>query len=59
MPDILMVLVSCFGFEKFNKTVILTCYSALISYYLSKGFFIVEKKGVLDKAPIRVKKRIN
>ena len=43
IPEILMNIMSCHGFTKSSTlTVILTCRSALVPYYFSKGFVIFE-----------------
>ena len=44
IPEILMNIMSCHFFSKLAiSTVILTCRSTSVPYYLSKGFIIVEK----------------
>ena len=44
IPEILFNIVSCYGFiQDNNSTLILRCRSKLVSYYLSKGFLIIEK----------------
>ena len=56
-----MNIVSCHGCAKNQQsTVILICCITLVSYYLSKGFVIVEtKEGDLYKVPTMVQKKIN
>ena len=45
IPDILMNIISCHGFSKSSIiTVIFTCRSSLVPYYLSKVFSVVETK---------------
>ena len=45
VPEILLKIVSCYGsIIDNNSTLILTCRSKLVSYYLSKGFVRIEKK---------------
>ena len=58
---IFMNIMSCHGFSKYStSTVILTFRSALVPYYLSKGFVIVEKKeDSLDNIPMMTKNQIN
>ena len=57
IPDILINIISCHGFVKSSiSTVILTYHNALVPYYLSKGFFVVETEvGGVDNIPIIVK----
>ena len=44
IPKILINIMSCNGFSKFTtSTVIIICHSALVPYFLSKVFLIVEK----------------
>ena len=52
---------SCHGLSKYSiLTVILTCRSALVPYYLSKGFVIVETEVVgVDNIPMSVNNQIN
>ena len=61
IPYILMNILFCCSFAKYQEsTVILTCRSAIVSFYLSKGFVIVKtKEGGLYKVPINVKNQIN
>ena len=57
IPEILMNIISCRGFSKSSVlTVILTCRSALVPYYLSKRFIIVKtEEGGVDNIPTTVK----
>ena len=56
-----MNIMSCHGFSKSPiLTVILSCLSDLFTYYLSKGFVIVEtEEGGLDNISISLKKKVN
>ena len=56
-----MNLMSCHVFSKSKiSTVILLCRSALVPYYLSKVFFIVEKEeGKLENIPETYLSKIN
>ena len=58
IPDILMNILSCHGISKYSiSTGILTCCSALVIYYLSKLFIILEtEEGALDNIVMSVKK---
>ena len=43
-PEVLINIMLCHCFSKvIESTLTITCYSALVPYYLSKGFIIVEK----------------
>ena len=43
IPEILLKNVSCYDYiQDENSTLILTCRSKLVSYYLSEGFVIIE-----------------
>ena len=61
IPDVLMNIMSCHGFlQPSISKVILTCGSALVPYYPSKGFVIVEtKEGVKYNIKMSVKDKIN
>ena len=61
IPDILMNIMSFHGFAKSSiLTVILTCRNALVPYYFSKGFFIVETEvGGVDNITISLKEQID
>ena len=52
---------SCHGFSKYSiSTVILTCRSSIVTYYIYKVFVIVETEEVgLYNIPISVKNQIN
>ena len=56
-----MDIMSCHGLSKYSiSTVILTCRSALVTYYISKVFVIVEiKEGGLDNIAMSTKNQIN
>ena len=58
IPEILMNIMSCNGFVKSSiSTIILTCCNALVPYYISKGFIIVETEvGDVDNISIILKK---
>ena len=58
IPEILMNIMSCNGFVKSSiSTIILTCCNALVPYYISKGFIIVETEvGGVDNIPKTVGK---
>ena len=44
IPELLMDIVSCYGFVKYNTpTVILTCQRHILSYYLSRSSLILPK----------------
>ena len=51
---------SCYGFDKYSiSTMILTFRSALVPYYLTKVFVIVEtEEGDVDNTPMSVKIQI-
>ena len=53
IPEILINIMPCHGFsEVTTATVIITCCSALVPYYLSKGFISVGKvEGVFVNIP--------
>ena len=53
-----MNIMECHGFDKYTiSTVIFTCRSALVPYYLSKVFVVVETEvGGVDNIPTTVKK---
>ena len=59
IPAILMNIMSCHGFVKSSiSTYILTCYNSLVTYYISKGFVIIETEvGGVDNIPIIVKNK--
>ena len=52
---------SCYGFVQYeNSKLILTCRIKLVSYYLSKGFVIIDRDSQVPKnAPLRVKQCIH
>ena len=56
-----MNIMSCHVFSKHSiSKAILTCRSALVSYYIFKVFFVVETEvGGVDNIPTRVKDQIN
>ena len=60
IPEVLLKIVSCLVYvQENNHTVILTCRSKLVSYYLSKGFLILEKYSPeMNNVTIRVKQCI-
>ena len=54
IPEILMNIMSCHGF---STNLISTWHSALVTFNISKGIFIVDtEEGNLDNITIRVKK---
>ena len=57
ITEILMNLMSCHGFVKSSiSNFILICINALVPYYPSKGFVVVETEvGGFDNIPITVK----
>ena len=61
IPEILMNIMLCHGFTKSSTlTVILTCRSALVPYYFSKGFVIFETEvGGVDNNPKNITIQIN
>ena len=61
IPELLLKLVSCHGFmKKPDSTVILNYQYRLVSNYLSKGFYIIEKYSEQKNMPPNdVKLRIN
>ena len=56
-----MNIMSCHGFSKSSiSTVILTCHSALVTYYLYKVFSVVKTEEVgIDNIPMTVKNKTN
>ena len=61
IPETIMNIMSCHGFSKPTiSTVIITCLSVLVPYYLSELFFIVEKEeGIFENIPEKVLNKIN
>ena len=61
IPEVLMNIMSCCGFVKEeNKIVILMFRVKLVSYYLSKGFLIIDPKSdALDNVPLKFKQQIH
>lgn len=61
IPEVLMNIMSCCGFsKKENKIVILMFRIKLVSYYLSKGFLIIDPKSdALDNVPLKFKQQIH
>ena len=57
IPEVILNIVSCFGFiQEFASTIILTCMSKLVSYYLFKRFvMLLHDYQALDNVPIRAK----
>ena len=57
IPDIFTNLVSCYRFVKYSiSTIILTCLSDLVTYYLSEEFVMVETYvGWVDNIPTTVR----
>ena len=60
-PDILMNIISCHGLVNYSiPKVILKFRSDLVTYYISKGFVIVEtEEGVIDNTPTNVNIKIH
>ena len=61
IPEVLMNIMSCCGFAKEeNKIFILMFRIKLVSYYLSKGFLIIDPKSdALDNVPLKFKQKIH
>ena len=59
IPEILMNIMSCHGFVKYSiSKVILTCRNAIVPYYFSKVFVIIETEACgVDNISITVKKK--
>ena len=61
IPEFLLNIFSCYGFIQDEKlTLILTYRSKLVSYYLPKGFAIIQQASqALNNVPLRVKNCIH
>ena len=61
IPERLLNIVSCCGFVKDNNpTLVLTCRSKVVSYYLSKVFVMLDQDSQApNNAPLRVKQHIH